>query len=283
MKKNCIINFRIAIVIQLVVMSYSSQAQTSGWDGSNILEKLPTGLTLKSDTEVKYRLTTFYFNQNIFGEFQDKLRVCGEFSRDLKANRTKWSNVTIAFSNKQDEEFSGGKKLDYMENMEYKPSPDMLKESAFNKFPDNFENVYARNLVWDLMAIEDFAWNYLDSLRLNTPYKLPNHSEKFSMAEVGNYKHSNIYLTYQGVSKIKGDICAIIQYRALDNKLELNTKGLKSKGIELYWGDIWVSLNNKIIRYATMFSSTTQELEIQGMPNKFTLNTRRDLVLEETE
>ena len=37
-----------------------------------------------------------------------------------------------------------------MENMTYVPSSDMLKEDAFKDFPASAENVFARNLIWDM-------------------------------------------------------------------------------------------------------------------------------------
>ena len=47
----------------------------------------------------------------------------------------------------------------------------MLEADAFKNFPATPENVFARNLIWDMMSIERFAWNYSDSLKLNKPYR----------------------------------------------------------------------------------------------------------------
>jgi hypothetical protein len=54
-----------------------------------------------------------------------------------------------------------------MENIKYVPSQKMLDAQAFKDFPTSPETVFSRNLIWDMMTIEGFAWNYIDSLELN--------------------------------------------------------------------------------------------------------------------
>jgi len=41
-------------------------------------------------------------------------------------------------------------------------------------------------------------------------------------------------------------LCNIIEYRALDNKLEIKLNEMKSKGSELYWGNIWISQKDRV-------------------------------------
>jgi len=45
-----------------------------------------------------------------------------------------------------------------MEDFKYFPSKQMLEEDAFKTFPASVENVFVRNLIWDMMSIEMFAW-----------------------------------------------------------------------------------------------------------------------------
>jgi hypothetical protein len=130
------------------------------------------------------------------------------------------------------------------------------------------------------MTIEGFAWDYFDLLQLNKTYIVPDFKGSVNMAEVGSYDHGKVELDWIGISMMNDKLCAVIEYRALDNKLDLQMDFMKSKGSELYWGKTWLSLENKQIEYAEMYSNTILEMEIPGLPDKMMTNTKRVLKLE---
>jgi len=243
----------------------------------NYLDNLPKQLKLVEKSPHKYLMTAEYFSKNIYGDLLNKTKITGEYTRGLDSGYVSWNNVFITHTINLSELYQERVKQDYMENIKYIPSLHMIKESFFESFPESQDNIYSRNLIWDMMAIEGYAWNHLDSLNLNQTYIIPEIHGAFEMANIGTYNHAKVELTWIGISKMNNKLCAIIEYRALDNKLELNIKGLKSKGNELYWGKTWVSLENKQIEFAEMFSYTAQEMEIQGLPNKIIVCTKRVL------
>lgn len=247
---------------------------------SNYLNELPKDLKIDSTTTQVYLMTADYYNRDIYGNFQSKIRIIGEYTRGLEDGFVKWNNVYIANSDNQEGEFPKGEKQNYMENIKYIPSDKMLEESSFENFPSNPYNVFARNLIWDMMAIESFAWQYFDSLHLNKPYNVTDIIGKFQMSDVGNYQHTNVNVCWIGVSMINNKLCAIIEYSALDNIIELNMNEMETKGSEHYWGKNWVSLEDKQIEYAEMYSSTIQEINIKGMPQNITIKTTRELKVE---
>lgn len=53
-----------------------------------------------------------------------------------------------------------------------------------------------------------------------------------------------------------------------------------SRGSELYWGKTWVSLENKQIEHAEMYSNTIQEMDIKDLDDKIVVSTNRILNLE---
>ena len=159
----------------------------------------------------------------------------------------------------------------------------MLQPSKFKDFPPNTETVYARNLIWDMMGIENFAWDFNDSLKLNKIYRITGPGNEFTMADIGSYSHAEIQLCWTGISEVKGVMCAIIEFRAIDNKIELKMDALKTKGTEQYWGTVWVSLTDKLIEHAEMYGGTIQEIEIAGMDNKFLVKTIRELWVDKIE
>jgi hypothetical protein len=287
MKKSFILFFVIGLLFLFNISSdYESQFLLSNslygqeLNVSNYLNNLPEDLKIDNTTTQVYLMTADYYNRDIYGNFQSKIRVIGEYTRGLEDGFVKWNNVYIAKSDNQEGEFPKGEKQNYMENIRYIPSDKMLKESSFENFPSNPDNVFARNLIWDMMSIEEFAWQYFDSLHLNKPYNVTDIIGQIQMSDVGNYQHSNIQVCWIGISMINNELCAIIEYSALDNIIELNMNEMETKGSEHYWGKTWVSLEDKQIEYAVMYSSTIQEINIKGMPQNITIKTTRELKVE---
>jgi len=239
--------------------------------------------TTVSESLQKYRMTAVYINRDLYGNFTGKTMVMGDYTRGLDNGTVAWNNIFISNSGNFEESFPAGNRQEYMENMHYVPSPAMLDPVAFKDFPATPVTVFAKNLVWDMMAIEEFAWNHTDSLTLNQAYSIPDPGGQFNMAGIGNYSQPRIQLCWTGISSIDGELCAVIEFTALDNKIELTLDALKSRGTEQYWGTIWISLDTRLIRLATMYGGTIQELEIQGMKDKILAKTIRELRVDKIQ
>jgi len=193
-------------------------------------------ITIKSiDMGVqKYRMTALYTNRDLYGTFIDKTKIVGDYTRGLGDGNVKWDNVYISKSSGVKKPYSPEIKQDYIEDMTYVPSDDMLNPARFAEFPPTADAVFARNLIWDMMAIEGFAWDYLDSLELNKTYLIPEIVGEFKMADIGTYAHAAIQLRWTGISAIDKDLYAIIEYDALDNIVNLSMPTIKTKGTEQY-------------------------------------------------
>jgi hypothetical protein len=228
----------------------------------------------------KYRMTAVYINRDLYGNFTGKTKVTGDYTRGLDNGFVSWTNVYISGSDRFAGTFPEGKNQEYMENMKYIPSPKMLEAGTFKNFPASTDAVFAKNLIWDMMAIEGFAWDYSDSLKLNKTFRIPEIRGEFNMADIGTYTHNNIQLCWTGISSINDELCAVIDYRALDNIIELSLEGFKSKGTEQYWGTTWISLDTKNIVSSVMYSGTIQEIEIEGMADKFLVKTIREIKVD---
>lgn len=244
------------------------------------LKELSKGEPVNDDIIQKYRMTAVYTNRDLYGNFTGKQKVSGDYTRGLGNGFVIWNNVLISGSNNSSDPFPPGIKQEYMENMKYIPSPKMLEAEAFRNFPECTENVFARNLIWDMMAIEMFAWKYSDSLKLNRKFVIGEINGEFSMADIGTYNHAAIELCWTGISEYNGKLCAVLDYRALDNIIEISMDQIKTRGTEQYWGTTWVDLKDKQIEYAEMYGGSIQEIEIHGMKNKFLIKTIRELWVE---
>jgi len=245
------------------------------------LSELPKGH--KSKTTLKYRMTAIYINRDLYGNFTGKTRVTGDYTRGLAGDSVMWNEVYFSGSNNFSEPFTKGTKLDYMQNMKYVPSRKMMDKESFKNFPGNVESVFARNLVWDMMAIEEFAWNYTDSLKLNKYFVIHPDAHGFDMAGIGTYSHNNIQIRWDGISAMNNKLCAIIDYRAIDNLLNIDMDQVKGKGTEQYWGTTWVSLSTGEIEFADTYSGTIQEIQVKGMNNKFLVKTIREIRVDKIQ
>jgi len=265
----------------IIVLIYTSSLVVCNAQNDKVfidkyLKELPASKIMDKSVQ-KYNMTAVYLNRDLYGNFTSKTRVSGDYTRGFKGDTVCWNNVYISGSQKYEEPFSKGTKVDYIENYRYVPSDDMLKPDAFKNFSPIPENIFARNLIWDMFTLEIFAWNYFDSLKLNQEYIIPDIKGEFDMAEIGKYMHSRIFMKWKGVTEFEGELCAILDFTADDNKIEMNMAQIKTKGTEQYWGSILVSLRTKSIEYAEMYGGTMQEIEVAGMKDKLLIKTIREL------
>jgi hypothetical protein len=281
MKKNWISGFAGLLMTMLIILPSVANGQTEKAVIKKYLKELP-GAPVNSSFQ-KYRMTAIYTNRDLYGNFTGKTKVTGDYTLGLENGLVAWNNVFISASNKFSEPFPTGTKQDYMENMKYVPSPKMLEKESLNNFPSSTESVFARNLIWDMMAIEGFAWDYNDSLSLNRIYRIPEIKGEFSMADIGTYSHNDVQVCWTGISAFDDELCSVIEYRAIDNLLEINMDQVKTKGTEQYWGTIWLSLETGMIEYADMYSGSMQEISVPGLENKFLVKTIRELWVEKIQ
>ena len=281
--KTSIASYYSGLLICLFLISHSaSNGQSEKSVGKKYLSELPK--IQLSKTSQKYRMTAVYTNMDLYGKFSGKIRVMGDYTRGLDNGMAMWNNVSISNSGNADEPFEEGAKQEYMENFKYLPSDKMVTDKdAFKNFPSSLDNIYSRNLIWDMMSFEIFAWNYYDSLKLNRTYIIPDINGKFEMSDIGSYSHKNVTLTWTGISAVDGELCAIIEFNAINNKIELSMDMIKTRGTEQYCGTVLLSLKTKNIEKATMYSGTVQEIEVKGMKDKLLMKTIRELTVDKIQ
>jgi len=260
------------------MLPYPSHGQSENAVIKKYLGELPN-LPVSNHLQ-KYRMTAVYTNRDLYGNFTGKTKITGDYTMGLENGNVSWNNVLHSASDKFEEPFPLGKKLEYAENFIYLPTYKMLEPASFKNFPNTAEAVFAKNLVWDMLAIDEFGLKHKDSLKLNKIYRIRDTGGKFDMAAIGNYTNTEIQLIWTGISAFDDEICAVIEHRAIDNMIELDMPGLKSKGTEQYWGTSWISLKTGLIEHAEMYSGTIQEIKIDGMKDKLLVKTIRELRLD---
>lgn len=273
---------KLAIIITgaLILNGVLFTETCNGQNFKRYFTSLPSGKPDNDGKLNKYLMTATYVNRDLDGNFTGKTLVSGEYTRGYKDGHVEWKNVYLANSDNYSEPFPRGTKQEFMENFRYIPSEKMLTSEAFKDFPATPENVFIRNLIWDMYTFDIYAWDYSDSLRLNKPFVPSEMGFQFDMAEIGKYTHNKIVLCWNGISIINGEICSVIEFDAIDNILEITMPGVRTKGAEQYWGTIWVSLATRQIEQAVMYSGTVQQIEVESLKEKFFMKTVREIKVE---
>jgi hypothetical protein len=242
-------------------------------ESERYLTALPKDLKLKERSPQQYRFTCDYFQVTPTGDLIRKQRVAAEYARALPGGKVRWSNVTVAEATGYGDAFPAGEKQPYMEGLSYQLSEtrNMLKPEFFAGFPSSPTALLAKNLVWDTHMIEQFGQNHLADLKLNQTHRLQSKPEDVPLAGAGTFQNRQIELTWIGLSRRNGELCALIQYRAFLNKLDISMGPTQFKGKSSYWGEIWVSLEDKQIEHSTLYEDVLLEMPDPRGPKLITI------------
>jgi len=242
---------------------------------------LPQGTALKDNGPRTYRFTVDHTVTDTIGQVVQRQRIIGDYTRGLPNNEAAWSHVTVAESNGPAEISSPGQTRQFMEGFRYRTGPaslgETMKPDFFKSFPP--EAVFERNLVWDTGMIEMFGQDQFAHLTLNTPYRLLS-AQDVNMPGVGTFHNRDVQLTWVGRSQRRGLECAVIEYRAFFNPLQVANGGMTLKGRSHYWGAIWVALASKQIEYATLQEDVLGELKLAGQDAPRTISIFRSGTFE---
>lgn len=223
---------------------------------------LPHELAIKDASPRTYKFVVDYYHANSKGEITQRQRMTGEYTRGLPGGEVVWKNVTQASAQGETAPFGPAEKHEFMEGFRYRNDlATTMSPDFFKGFPPTA--VMDRNLVWDTGMIEVFGHDHFDNLKLNEPYHvLSNHDA--NMPGVGTFRNHDVVLQWVGRSRRNGHDCALIQYQAFFNPIELSVGGMTMKGRSDYWGEIWVSLTTKQIEYGTLYENVLADMQLPG-------------------
>lgn len=240
---------------------------------------LPTNLAVKQDGPQSWRFTCDYYNLGAKGNLASRVRYSALYTRGLPNDAVRWSDVTVASNTDGSDKFPAPQKREFMEGFSYPHAnqKDMLKADFFRGFPPMA--MQERNLVWDTEMIESFGQILFERLKLNTPYHVPD-TANIELAGMGSFRHKDLQLIWTGISKRNGQECAVIDYQAFFNKLDISSPAVTLTGMSHYWGQIWVSLTTKRIEYATLYEDVFGEIKLQIQEKPMAMNVFRIATFE---
>ena len=239
---------------------------------------LPRGLTTKDAGPRTYRFTVDYLMANPRGAVVHRQRLVGDYIRGLAGGEVQWKNVSQAEADGPTGGFGAPQKRDFMEGFRYANDLGTTMQPEFFKgFPP--AAVFERNLVWDTGMMELFGQAYFETLKLNEPFHALA-SQDVKMPGMGTFHNRDVVLEWVGRSYRNGQDCALIDYRAFLNPLEIANGGMSLWARSDYWGQLWVSLKTKQIEYGTLYEEVMGEMKLAGQDQAQPLSVFRTGTLE---
>lgn len=244
-----------------------------------LVEHLPNNLVLDKSVIRSYQLTTDYYDYDFKSNFLIKRRINGIITYDN--DFAEWKDVYYAESKVADEIYLQGEKQNFMQNFRYQPKEEILATDFFQKkLPQ--ANPYAMNLIWDALCFESLAYWGWDSLKLNQEHQLQDKNSNLNLA-IGSFENKDVRMTWIGVTQINDEICAILKYSVMNNPLKVAFENISMSGRSHYWGEIYVSLSDKQIEYASLMEDVLTDMNIKGQDNNVIGYTVRKISLSRVE
>ncbi len=235
--------------------------------------RLPQKAAARENGPQPYRFTVDYYNFGIKSDLLEHKRIAARYTRNLPDNKVRWDEVTTTSGKELADVFPPPQKIAFMEGFTYTHTleADMLKPEFFPGFPPLA--MQERTLVWDTHMLENFAVSAWDKLARNQPYHYE--SGDAPLAGGGTFHNHDVLLTWIGNSDRDGVPCALIEYRAFFNKVDVNVPPVSMQGRSHYWGMIWVALSTHQVEYATLYEDVLGDVKAPGLEKPMTINVFR--------
>lgn len=205
--------------------------------------------------------------------------VKAKYSIGLDSNRVKWTDVYISNIKDFREEINEEVRLDAFDEFIYVPNIfSFANEEYYKKIPPNQKEL-ATWFILDGMQMQGIAEMFFDSLAFNQPlYPVLLDTFVLQVDRGINFKSKSVKFLWSGISKINDETCAIVKFESLKCPLEMDNNGYSIKGRSLYWGEIWISLEDKQFEYAVMLEDIVMEMKNSSIPEGQLIELQREIV-----
>lgn len=243
------------------------------------LKQLPQETDLDKSIIRSYQMTTDYHDFDLKSNFLRKNRLAGTIT--YQGDSAKWNDVYLS-STTSNEDFPQGKRIDSLQDFKYKPGEQTLNTDFFsNNLPK--ADPLIMNLIWDALAFDVFAYACWDSLALNKEYQATDINSELKIANIGTFENRNTKTTWIGITECNNKTCAIIKYSVMNNPLHVEYGDIQMNGRSHYWGEVYVSLSDKHIEYATLTEDVLTDVKQKNQANNNIGYTIRTIILSKNK
>lgn len=272
------LRFLSPVLFCLTCIVLSSCQNVTQTENEDYLTELPKNLTVDNSTPQTYEVSLHWNNRDIDGALLNNNFVKALYTRGLEDGYVRWNDVQM--KNLTDT-LGVMRQIPELNGLQYKIDGDnFVKQEFYNNFPQQHVDLI-RWFVQDGVAIETYGWMYFDSLKLNEVfYPAYFQNQRVDVENYVNFTNQSLSLHWTGVSKRNNETCAIIHYQAMYNNIDANTDVMKLSGRSMYWGDIWVSLTDKHIEYATMYEDVVFKMTLKANNYEQRLDLQREIIFK---
>ncbi|MDR2039077.1 MAG: hypothetical protein LBQ60_14230 [Bacteroidales bacterium] len=162
----------------------------------------------------------------------------------------KWENVTTSKIKSIHHDFSEGTPLPVLNHFTYKSmSAPFMNEDFYKNIPQDQVD-WAMMLLTDAFMMHEYKLLILDSLEFNRPY-LPRDMSGNDIVMSGldfNFASEYLQFLWDSFTIYNDKLCAVVRFESFFNLMG----NRQSKGRSMYYGEMFISLDNKQIEYARM-------------------------------
>ncbi|MEW6741881.1 MAG: hypothetical protein AB1486_03895 [Planctomycetota bacterium] len=271
-------------IVFLATATSPTQDRASGTKSvDEWLAELPAGLVARGEELQTYRVTSILHNRDLTGNVLNKLRLTAEYSRRTEDGgvHCRWSKVRLAAPPDPSKPFPEGELLDFMEGFSYVVTEEIAGEALYRKVPDENTKHLVKTLVWDAATFEPFFWDHFDQFRLNEQLTV-SELEDFDVqkGDWGKLKLRDLRMAWIGISEKHDETCALIKYESFSNPVHSDTEVMNVNGRSLYWGCLWISLEDKQVEHATLNEDVFMEITSPGGGGKRMMDMQREVVFD---
>ena len=285
-KKSFFSIIKILLLVVLLAGSFSCcREEVEIEESKTVDECLERQGDLKFDegTPQRYKVTSTLYNRDLEGNIVSSMQMKGRFVRSVEREEVvcRWNDVRMFSTRDTEGDFPDGKPLDYMEGFSYILSEEILTEDFYKDFPAE-DRTFMKTLIRDAPWIE-VAYVGMDNIEYNKPvFSSDLESKEVNVQNFALLKTKNLKLIWTGIAKKSGELCALIEFKALSNPVKSQTDVLSVEGRSCCWGSFWVSLDDHQVERATINEDVVMEMSISGNPIGQILNMQRELIFDKT-
>jgi len=171
----------------------------------------------------------------------------------FKNDQAEWWNVKVGTTESIHKDPSKlTEKTDF--RFKYKTrTDDFLKEDFYADLPKEDVDL-ARMLIGDGVQMQEIVWYIADSLEYKKDF-FPGIMNNFDISFQDSYTFSSKYQKYvwSGYTTHNNKPCAIVKFESFFNPFINEKDGFVfSKGRSTYYGELWISLEDKQVEYSIM-------------------------------
>lgn len=205
--------------------------------------------------------------------------VRATYSIEPDQNRARWKDVYLASLKDMNQEVAGGSRLKAFDEFSYSAMDTaFLAEAMYRNIPPEQQDL-AKWLVSDAVQMQGLAWYIFDSLSYNKEF-MPKLLEGFDISFKNWVTFSSRYqkLIWTGIGRHREEICAIVKFESLYNPVEIDNETVHMNGRSLYYGEMWISLEDKQVEYASMAEDVVMKLTGSRFPEGPFIDLQREIV-----